>query len=63
LGDPLGKGSTSRVFLGSNSKNKIVAIKIIELESESKSSIDKEITAYWALIGLVEEYDYSGRII
>lgn len=63
LGDPLGKGSAGRVFLGSNSKNELVAAKIMELNSRSNSTVDEEIAACRALTALAEKYDDGGRIV
>ncbi|KAI0855816.1 hypothetical protein F4860DRAFT_529924 [Xylaria cubensis] len=43
LNNPLGKGSAGRVFLASNSKNQLVAIKVMECTSKSARAVDIEI--------------------
>ncbi|EQL33202.1 hypothetical protein, variant [Blastomyces dermatitidis ATCC 26199] len=43
LNDPLGKGSAGRVFLASDSKNQVVAIKIMQCTSKSAGAVDMEI--------------------
>ena len=63
LGNPLGKGSAGRVFLGSNSKSELVAVKLMVLDSGSQSAVDKEITACRALTSLAEKQDVSGLIV
>ncbi|KAI5865840.1 kinase-like domain-containing protein [Durotheca rogersii] len=63
LGEPRGKGSTGSVFLGSNRKNEVVAVKIMALDSESKSLVDGEIAAYQALTALAEKHNDGGRLV
>lgn len=63
LSDPLGKGNVGRVFLASNSKNEVVAVKIMECNSKSTKSIAKEITRYQELTDLAEREDDGGRLV
>lgn len=63
LGDPLGKGNTGRVFLATNTKNETVAVKIMELNSTSKRSVDNEIAICRALTALAKNHDNGERIV
>ena len=63
LGDPLGKGSAGRVFLGSNSKNQAVAVKIMERTSETAVIVEKESTRCRELTALAKERDDGGRLV
>ena len=63
LSDSLGKGTAGRVFLASNSKNEVVAVKIMEFNSRSAKSVRKEISQFQKLKALAEECDDSGRLV
>jgi serine/threonine protein kinase len=63
LNDPLGKGSAGRVFLASNSKNQVVAVKIMECTSKSAGVVDKEIGRYRDLTALAQKRDDEGRLV
>ncbi|KUI64269.1 putative endopolygalacturonase D [Cytospora mali] len=59
LGERLGSDTAGKVFLGSNSKNEIVAVKIM---LKSASSVDEEIGTYQAMLALAE-HDDNKRIV
>jgi serine/threonine protein kinase len=63
LNDPLGKGSVGRVFLASNSKNQVVAVKIMECTSRSGRAVDEEIARWRDLTALAKNRDDGGRIV
>ena len=63
LNKPLGKGSAGKVFLASNSKNDVVAVKVIEHTFRSAKMVDTEIAQYQALTTLAQKRDDNGRLI
>ena len=63
LGGPLGKGSAGKVFLASNSKNQVVAVKIMERNSKSAGAVDTEIARCRDLTALAHERDDNGGIV
>ena len=63
LSDALGKGTAGRVFLASNSKNEVVAVKIMERNSKSATKINNEITRYHQLTDLAEMHNDGGRVV
>ena len=63
LSDPLSKGSSGRVFLGSNSKNEMVAIKIMMHTSRTAGAIDGEIAQCRELTALAQKWDDGGRLV
>ncbi|KAI1133652.1 kinase-like domain-containing protein [Nemania abortiva] len=63
LNNPLGKGSAGRVFLASNSKNQVVAIKVMECTSNSAGAVDKEVARCRDLTALAQKLDDGGRLV
>lgn len=63
LGHPLGRGAFGRVFLGSNSRNEVVAVKMMECNSRSKATVDAEIAVCRALTTLARKNDEGSRIV
>lgn len=63
LSGALGKGAAGRVFLGSNSKNEMVAVKVMEHTSKTRSAIDEEIIRCQDLTALAQEQDDGGRLV
>jgi serine/threonine protein kinase len=63
LADPLGRGGVGRVFLTSNSKNEVVAVKIIERNSRNASAMDRELQAFQDITALAKKHDQKMRII
>lgn len=63
LSDPLGSGGAGRVFLGSNSKNEVVAIKIMECTPGAASCVDTEIARCRDLTLLARSRNDGGRIV
>lgn len=63
LNNPLGKGSAGRVFLASNSKNQVVAIKVMECTSRSARAVDNEVGRCRDLTALAQKLDDGGRLV
>ena len=63
LNEPLGRGGMGRVFLASNSKNEIVAVKTVERNPVTKSSVDLEIQTYQDVTALAKKWDEGHRIV
>ncbi|KFY92196.1 hypothetical protein V500_04257 [Pseudogymnoascus sp. VKM F-4518 (FW-2643)] len=63
LAKPLGRGGMGRVFLASNSKNDIVAVKTVERNPSTERSVDHEIQTYRDLTALAEKWDEGQRIV
>ncbi|KAI0859240.1 kinase-like domain-containing protein [Xylaria cubensis] len=65
LNNPLGKGSVGSVFLASNSKNEVVAVKVMQCSSKPGSAIaiDHEISTCRRLTTLAQEQGDSGRVV
>lgn len=63
LSKPLGRGGMGRVFLASNSKNQVAAVKVVEWNSGTKHSIDREIQTFRKLTALANERDAGDRIV
>ena len=59
----LGKGVSGRVFLASNSRNEVVALKTIERNSRTAPSVDIEISILRELTKLARERDEEMRIV
>lgn len=57
LSDPLGKGSEGSVCLASNSRNEVVAIKVIERKARTADRINAEIERYREVTDLVKDDD------
>jgi hypothetical protein len=63
LSKPLGKGSSGKVFLGTNARNEAAAIKTIESNSRTSRSVAREIRVTRIITDLVKEHDMSDRIV
>lgn len=63
LHDPLGKGAVGKVFLASNSRNEVVAVKVMERNSKTAGSVDKEISVLRMLTKLAEDQDDEERLV
>ncbi|KAB5515675.1 hypothetical protein GE09DRAFT_1231204 [Coniochaeta sp. 2T2.1] len=63
LSAPLGRGGMGRVFLASNSKNQVAAVKIVEWNSSTKDSVDCEVQTLRKLTALAKEWDADERIV
>jgi hypothetical protein len=46
LAKPLGRGATGRVFLASNSTNEMAAVKVVEWNSRTARSVDREVRTF-----------------
>lgn len=62
LGKSLGRGSYGKVYAATNSKNHIVAIKLVDRKSK-KDAVNKEIETLKALTDLAEDKDDEGRLL
>ena len=63
LSDPLGKGTSGRVFLASNSKNETVAIKMIEYTSRTAETVNREIAQCEKLTALARTQNAGERLV
>lgn len=63
LGKPLGRGSYGRVFIGSNQKNEVVAVKVILRTTKLEKYVNTEVAAYKELTALAKKYDELGGIV
>ncbi|KAI0443400.1 kinase-like domain-containing protein [Xylaria telfairii] len=63
LSRPLGKGSLGKVYLASNWKNEVVAVKTIQHDRNRGTSVDKEIAACRALTDLAKKHEHGDRIL
>ncbi|KAI0196674.1 kinase-like domain-containing protein [Xylaria flabelliformis] len=65
VNNPLGRGSVGSVFLASNSKNEVVAVKVMQCSSKPGSAIaiDHEISTCRRLTTLAQEQGDSGRVV
>jgi hypothetical protein len=63
LSNPLGKGSEGSVFLASNVRNEVVAIKVIERKARTADRINAEIASYQEVTDLAKNDDDSKRIV
>lgn len=53
IGKSLGKGAIGRVYLASNTRNEMVAVKIMEITRKTKWAVDQEIKAFRQLTELL----------
>ena len=60
---PLGKGISGKVSLASNSKNEVVAIKVVERNSKSASNVDGEIAVYKEITALAKRWDDDEAVV
>jgi len=63
LSNPLGKGSEGRVFLASNARNEVVAVKVIERNARTVDRINGEIARYREVTDLAKDDDNGQRIV
>lgn len=63
LGEPLGRGAHGRVFLATNTKNEMAAVKMVERDSKAPRVVDNEIATNKAVTSLAEKWDDGGRIV
>ena len=60
---PLEKGGFGRVFLASNSRNEVVAVKVMERSLQTKRSVDHEISTLRELTKLANREDEECRLV
>lgn len=63
LAKELGKGTVGKVFLGSNARNDVVAVKIIKGKPKTGDWLDRELRTLAAVTAMAEMYDQNGRIV
>ncbi|PVI01095.1 kinase-like protein, partial [Periconia macrospinosa] len=63
MGKPLGKGAMGRVYLASNTKNEVVAVKMIEITAATAPFVEAEVANFQHLTELGKKYFDGGRIV
>lgn len=63
LGEVLGKGSSGKVLLGTNWRNEMVAVKIMECNHRTRNIVNAEIKASREITALIKEHEEEGRIV
>ncbi|KAI1312871.1 kinase-like domain-containing protein [Xylaria venustula] len=63
LGEPLGRGGHGRVFLATNLKNEVAAVKLVERTRKTAEAVDAEVAIYNQVTELAERWDAGERIV
>lgn len=63
LAEPLGRGGSGRVFLASNSKGNVAAVKIVEWNSRTRNNVDREVRTFEKLKLLANSIGAERRIV
>ena len=63
LGDPLGRGGHGKVFLATNTKNKMAAIKVVERTSKGIGEVSSKVATNAEVTELAKQWDKGGRIM
>ncbi|KAI7911190.1 hypothetical protein M0657_011062 [Pyricularia oryzae] len=63
LAQPLGRGGIGRVFLASNAKNEVAAVKIMDRDSDTQHSVDEEISTLERLTALARNWGETGSMV
>lgn len=63
LGDALGMGAVGRVFLGTNSRGEVAAVKLVERMLHNSNKVDAEVQTCKEMTAFAQEFDEEKRIV